>query len=149
MRFRELVNFNEQSNMVTTIANVLQKGKETGQTIKSQQGQQTTSTQPKQKSSTETSLGKQQASSGTIGTQGSSTISTQQTTQQTTQQQVPPTIQKPINIPTGTKIEPVVSTDPNILKFKMDNAVFSLDTKDPQNTQLLQQLQSMGVKSQS
>lgn len=145
MRFRELVNFNEQSNMVTTIANVLQKGKETGQTIKSQQGQQTTATQPKQKSSAETSLGNQQASTGTIGSQGSSNVSTPQTNKQ----QTTPTIQKPINIPTGTRIEPVVSTNPNILKFKMDNAVFSLDTKDPQNTQLLQQLQSMGVKSQS
>lgn len=145
MRFKELVNFNEQSNMVTTIANVLQKGKETGQTIKSQQGQQTTFTQPKQKSSTETSISNQQTSTGTIGSQGSSNVSNQQTNQQ----QTTPKIQKPINIPTGTRIEPVVSTSPNILKFKMDNAVFSLDTKDPQNNQLLQQLQAMGIKNQS
>lgn len=148
MRFRELVNFNEQSNMVTTIANVLQKGKETGQAIKSQQGQQgqqTTAVQAKPKSSTETSLTNQQTSSGTVGSQGSSNVSTQQPSQEKTT----PAIQKPINIPTGTRIDPVVSTDPNVLKFKMDNAVFSLDTKDPQNNQLLQQLRSMGIKGQT
>lgn len=135
MRFRELVNFNEQSNMVTTIANVLQKGKETGQTLQAQSKPQ--SNAPK----------KQPVTTGTVGTQGSSSISKPAT--EPDQEKSTPTIQKPINIPTGTRIEPVVSTNPNILKFKMDNAVFSLDTKDPQNTQLLQQLQSMGVKGQS
>jgi hypothetical protein len=134
MKIKELVYIGEQSNMVTTIANVLQKGKETGQTVQSTQKPQQTAQKANQS-------GVSQQPMGTSGTQGTSTVSKPQ--QNTTN------IQKPINIPTGTRIDPVVSKDPNVLKFKMDNAVFSLDTKDPQNSQMLQQLQSMGIKKQS
>lgn len=141
MRFRELVKFNEQSNMTTTIASLLQKEKETGQAIKSQSqtasSPQSTTTDPMQKQTSPT---------GTMGTQGSSTVSKPVSTQEKPKT---PTVQPPLNVPVGTRIEPVVSTNPNILKFKMDDAVFSLDTKDPQNTQLLQKLQAMGVKDQS
>lgn len=145
MRFRELVKFNEQSNMTTTIASLLQKEKETGQAIKSQtqpQSQTATSSQ----SGTTQPMQKQTSPTGTMGTQGSSTVSKPVSTQEKPKT---PVVQPPLNVPTGTRIEPVVSTKPNILKFKMDDAVFSLDTKDPQNTQLLQKLQAMGVKDQS
>lgn len=143
MKIKELVYIGEQSNMATTIANVLQKGKETGQTVQSTQKPQQTAQKANQSGATQQSnqSGTSQQPMGTYGTQGTSTVSKPQ--QNTTN------IQKPVNIPAGTRIDPVISNDPNVLKFKMDNAVFSLDTKDPQNSQMLQQLQSMGIKKQS
>lgn len=55
----------------------------------------------------------------------------------------------PTNIPTGTKIEPVMpkpGSNPNELQVKIGDAVFSLDTKDPKNAQALTQLNQLAPK---
>lgn len=54
------------------------------------------------------------------------------------QTQQPP--QAPAVLPPNTKIEPTISNDPNKMGFKIGDATFSLDTKDPKNAQMLQQL---------
>lgn len=80
-----------------------------------------------------TQLGKQAATSaiGTIGSSGTTTAPTQQK---------PPTTTPPVGIPANTKIEQIPGSSPNNLKFKIGDAVFSLDPKDPKNAQALQQL---------
>ena len=92
-------------------------------------------------------IGKQIGKSiaGNIGTQG--TTGTSGSTPTPTNK--PTTPPPPINIPTGTKIEPVMSTpgsNPNQLQFKIGDAVFSLDTKDPKNAQVLKQLNQLSPK---
>lgn len=85
-----------------------------------------------------TQIGKQLV--GTVGTSGS-------TTTPATGQPVAP--KPPTNIPTGTKIEPVAPTpgsDADQLQFKIGDAVFSLDTKDPKNAQVLTQLNQLAPK---
>jgi hypothetical protein len=85
-----------------------------------------------------TQLGKQAI--GTVGTSGSTA---------TPAADKLATPKPPTNIPTGTKIEPVVSTpgsDPDQLQFKIGDAVFSLDTKDPKNAQVLTQLNQLAPK---
>ena len=82
-----------------------------------------------------TQIGKQPV--GTVGTSGSTT---------TPASDKPVTPKPPPNIPTGTKIEPVVSQDPNKMGFKIGDAVFSLDTKDPKNAQVLTQLNQLAPK---
>lgn len=85
-----------------------------------------------------TQIGKQLV--GTMGTSGS-------TTTPATDQPVAP--KPPTNIPTGTKIEPVAPTpggDADQLQFKIGDAVFSLDTKDPKNAQVLTQLNQLAPK---
>jgi hypothetical protein len=82
-----------------------------------------------------TQIGKQPV--GTVGTSGSTTTPTDNK---------PTSPQPPANIPTGTKIEPVVSQDPNKMGFKIGDAVFSLDTKDPKNAQVLTQLNQLAPK---
>jgi hypothetical protein len=85
-----------------------------------------------------TQLGKQLV--GTVGTTGSTA---------TPAADKPVTPKPPTNIPTGTKIEPVVPTpgsNPNELQFKIGDAVFSLDTKDPKNAQVLTQLNQLAPK---
>ena len=85
-----------------------------------------------------TQLGKQLV--GTVGTSGSTT---------TPAADKPVAPKPPTNIPTGTKIEPVAPTpgsNPDQLKFKIGDAVFSLDTKDPKNTQVLTQLNQLAPK---
>lgn len=85
-----------------------------------------------------TQVGKQLV--GTIGTSGS-------TTTPTADKPVAP--KPPTNIPTGTKIEPVAPTpggDADQLQFKIGDAVFSLDTKDPKNAQVLTQLNQLAPK---
>jgi|688.fasta_scaffold620043_2 hypothetical protein len=130
MNLKELLSLKEQQDMVTTIARVLNKEKEIGKAVQ------------------QVNQPKQSTTSGTAGTIGSSKLSTQQTQTATTATSDVNTsmIKAPVSVPANTKIEPMVSTNPNLLKFKMDNAVFSLDVKDPQNTQLLQRLSSMGIK---
>ena len=76
-------------------------------------------------------------STGTTGTSGSTATPTDNK---------PTSPQPPANIPTGTKIEPVVSQDPNKMGFKIGDAVFSLDTKDPKNAQVLTQLNQLAPK---
>jgi hypothetical protein len=85
-----------------------------------------------------TQIGKQLV--GTMGTSGS-------TTTPAADQPVAP--KPPTNIPTGTKIEPVAPTpggDADQLQFKIGDAVFSLDTKDPKNAQVLTQLNQLAPK---
>lgn len=78
-------------------------------------------------------LGKQVATSavGTIGSSGTTTAPTQQKSSTPT---------PPVGIPANTKIEQIPGSGPNNLKFKIGNAIFSLDPKDPNNAQALQQL---------
>ena len=75
-----------------------------------------------------------QAAGTTIGTSAANKL-TGQSGQQTQQ---PP--QAPAVLPPNTKIEPTISNDPNKMGFKIGDANFSLDTKDPKNAQMLQQL---------
>jgi len=85
-----------------------------------------------------TQVGKQLV--GTVGTSGSTT---------TPAADKPVAPKPPTNIPTGTKIEPVAPTpgsNPDQLQFKIGDAVFSLDTKDPKNTQVLTQLNQLAPK---
>lgn len=72
-----------------------------------------------------------QAAGTTIGTSAANKLSGQQTQQ-------PP--QAPTVLPPNTKIEPIISNNPNEMGFKIGDANFSLDTKDPKNAQMLQQL---------
>jgi hypothetical protein len=54
--------------------------------------------------------------------------------------------QQPINIPPGTKIEPVApsaGSNPNQFKVKIGGAELTLDLKDPKNSQILQQLNQL------
>lgn len=74
---------------------------------------------------------------GTIGTVGPSKLAGQQTQQ-------PP--QAPATLPPNTKIEPAISKDPNKMGFKIGDATFSLDMKDPNNAQVLQQLSKLAPK---
>jgi hypothetical protein len=58
--------------------------------------------------------------------------------------------QQPINIPSGTKIEPVAPTagsNPNQFKVKIGGAELTLDLKDPKNSQILQQLNQLKTPS--
>jgi hypothetical protein len=80
------------------------------------------------------------AAGTTIGTVAANKL-TGQSSQQTQQ---PP--QAPAVLPPNTKIEPVISNDPNKMGFKIGDANFSLDTKDPKNAQVLQQLSKLAPK---
>ena len=80
------------------------------------------------------------AAGTTIGTAAANKL-TGQSSQQTQQ---PP--QAPAVLPPNTKIEPVISNDPNKMGFKIGDANFSLDTKDPKNAQVLQQLSKLAPK---
>jgi hypothetical protein len=79
----------------------------------------------------------------TIGTVGTNKL-TGQTGQQTQQTQQAP--QAPAVLPPNTKIEPVISKDPSKMGFKIGDANFSLDMKDPKNAQVLQQLGNLAPK---
>lgn len=83
---------------------------------------------------------------GTVGAQGTAGTTGPTTTPDPNKPIAPPV---PTNIPTGTKIEPVMSkpgSDPNELQVKIGDAVFSLDTKDPKNAQALTQLNQLAPK---
>ena len=58
----------------------------------------------------------------------------------TTSSQPTNKVQPPVTVPGNTKIEPVVSKDPNKLKMKIGDLEFDLDLKDPKVQQQLQQL---------
>ena len=75
------------------------------------------------------------AAGTTVGTFAGDKLTGQQTQQQQTQ--------APAVLPPSTKIEPIVSQDPNKMGFKIGDANFSLDTKDPKNAQMLQQLSKL------
>lgn len=95
-----------------------------------------------------TQVGKQLggAIAGTVGTQGTTGTAGSTATPQKDTPIAPPV---PTNIPTGTKIEPVMSkpgSNPNELQVKIGDAVFSLDTKDPKNAQALTQLNQLAPK---
>lgn len=81
-----------------------------------------------------------QTAGTTIGTVAANKL-TGQTGQQT--QQAP---QAPAVLPPNTKIEPVISKDTNKMGFKIGDATFSLDMKDPKNAQVLQQLSNLAPK---
>jgi hypothetical protein len=86
------------------------------------------------------------AVAGTIGTQGTSGTTGSTATPEPNKPIAPPV---PTNIPTGTKIEPVMprpGSNPNELQVKIGDAVFSLDTKDPKNAQALTQLNQLAQK---
>lgn len=95
-----------------------------------------------------TQVGKQLggAVAGTVGTQGTSGTTGPTATPDPNKPIAPPV---PTNIPTGTKIEPVMpkpGSNPNELQVKIGDAVFSLDTKDPKNAQALTQLNQLAPK---
>lgn len=80
------------------------------------------------------------AAGTTIGT-----VAANKLTGQTGQQpQKPP--QAPATLPPNTKIEPAISKDPNKMGFKIGDATFSLDMKDPNNAQVIQQLSKLAPK---
>lgn len=58
--------------------------------------------------------------------------------------------QQPINIPPGTKIEPIApgaGSNPNQFKVKIGGAELTLDLKNPNNNQILQQLNQLKPRS--
>jgi len=150
MRAREFVESREQvkefAPIVAALGGALARGAATAGTALAKGavgaagklGQAASSAVGKVAQGAATQIGKQLV--GTMGTSGS-------TTTPATDQPVAP--KPPTNIPTGTKIEPVVSTpgsDPDQLQFKIGDAVFSLDTKDPKNAQVLTQLNQLAPK---
>jgi hypothetical protein len=150
MRAREFVESREQvkefAPIVAALGGALARGAATAGTALAKGavgaagklGQAASSAVGKVAQGAATQIGKQLV--GTVGTSGS-------TTTPATDQPVAP--KPPTNIPTGTKIEPVVSTpgsDPDQLQFKIGDAVFSLDTKDPKNAQVLTQLNQLAPK---
>lgn len=85
------------------------------------------------------------------GQQATTTVGAQGTSGTTGTTPVPDPIAPPVptNIPTGTKIEPVMprpGSNPDELQVKIGDAVFSMDTKDPKNSQALTQLNQLAPK---
>lgn len=77
------------------------------------------------------------ASAATTAGQNIANKLTGQTTTSSSQPSVPA---QPIQIAPGVKMDQTVSKDPNKLSFKIGDAVFSFDPKDPANNQTMQQL---------
>ena len=93
-----------------------------------------------------TQVGKQIGGAGAVGTQGTTGTAGTTSTPNKNEPVAPPI---PTNIPTGTKIEPVMpapGSNPNELQVKIGDAVFSMDTKDPKNAQALTQLNQLSPK---
>lgn len=93
--------------------------------------------------STATGLAKQAGSAAatSLGTNLGANIANKLSGQQ--QANNPPL---PAQIAPGVKVEPVVSKDPNKLSFKIGDAVFTLDPKDPANAQTMRQLNQLTPK---
>lgn len=74
----------------------------------------------------------------TAGTQIGTNIANKLTGQGSSTSNKPP----PVTLPSGTKIEPMPPnpSKPNELQFKVGDGVFTLDTKKPENANLLRQL---------
>lgn len=143
MRAREFVS--EVAPFIAALGSTLTRGAQAAQTALSKGAVgQAVKGAATQVGNVATQAGQQATT--TVGAQGTSGTTGATATPDPKQPIAPPV---PTNIPTGTKIEPVMpkpGSNPDELQVKIGDAVFSLDTKDPKNSQALTQLNQLAPK---